>query len=150
MNRNVVFGGFWKRLEVLGTLLELPSKLGGSGGAEPPQVIGVRIEMSSSYAVCCMLHAVCCMLYAVLYAVCCILHAILKALGDARIIPTFVKNLLKMGSKISPKWGPEGPRRVLGASGSPSGRPCCFRIDFSLILGSILGSLWSHVGLKNR
>ena len=34
-----------------------------SGGAEPPQVIGVRIEMSSSYAVYCMLHAV-------LYALC--------------------------------------------------------------------------------
>ena len=49
-------------MEVLETLLELPSKLGG---------IGVRIEMSSSYA---------------LYAVCCILHAILKALGNARIV----------------------------------------------------------------
>ena len=67
-------------------LLELPSKLGESGGAEPPQVIGVRIEMSSSYAVCCMLHAVCCMLYAVLYAVCCKLHASLKALGDTKIL----------------------------------------------------------------
>ena len=54
---------------------------GDLGGRSPPEVIGVRIEMSSSYAVCCMLHAVCCMLYAVLYAVCCILHAILKALG---------------------------------------------------------------------
>ena len=79
VTRNVVFGGLWKRLEVLGTLLELPSKMA-------PQVIGVRIEMSSSYAVCCMLHAVCYMLHAVLYAVCCILHAILKALGDARIL----------------------------------------------------------------
>ena len=28
----VVFGGCWKRLEVLGTLLELPSKLGGGLG----------------------------------------------------------------------------------------------------------------------
>ena len=91
MTRNVVFGGFWKRLEVLGTLLELPSKLGGSGGAAPPQVIGVRMEMSSSYAVFCMLHALCCMLYAVLHAVCCILHAILKALGDARILRKFIK-----------------------------------------------------------
>ena len=40
VTRNVVFGGFWKRLEVLGTLLELPSKFGGVC----PQVIGVRIE----------------------------------------------------------------------------------------------------------
>ena len=86
VTRNVVSGVFGKRFEILGTLLELPSKLGGSGGAEPPQVIGVRIEISSSCAVCCMLHAVCCMLYAVLYDVCCILHAILKALGDARIL----------------------------------------------------------------
>ena len=74
----------------------------------PPQIIGVRIEMSSSYAVCCMLHAVCCMLYAVLYAVCCILHAILKALGDATILGKVIKNLSNFGSKTDPKWGPSG------------------------------------------
>ena len=75
---------------------------------EPPQVISVRIEMSSSYAVCCMLHAVCCMLYAVLYAVCCIMHAILKAVGDANILQNFIKNLSTLGSKTHPEWGPGG------------------------------------------
>ena len=42
----------------------------------------------------------------------------------------------------------EGPRGVLGASGSPSERPCYFQIDFSSIWGSILGPFWSHVGIK--
>ena len=46
-------------------------KMGGSRGRRTPQVMGVRIEMSPSYAVCGMLHAACCMLcmlYAVMYA----------------------------------------------------------------------------------
>ena len=72
MTRNVVFGGFWKRLEVLGTRLELPSELGESWGAEPPKFIAVRTDMSFSYAVCSMLHAVCGLLYAELCAVCCV------------------------------------------------------------------------------
>ena len=54
VTRDVVFGGFWKRLEVLGTLLELPSKLDRPGEGGALQVIGVRIEVSSSYAVCSM------------------------------------------------------------------------------------------------
>ena len=70
---------------------------GGSGGAEPPQVIVVRIEIPSSYAVCCMLHAVCCMLYAVLYAVCCVLHAILTALGDAKILQKNYQKSIQCG-----------------------------------------------------
>ena len=91
------------------------------------EVIGVRIEMSSSYAVCCMLHAVCCMLYAVPYAVCCMLHAILKAFGDARILPIFIKNpivvfgglwkrlevlgtLLELPSKMGGSGGAEPPQ----------------------------------------
>ena len=50
-----------------------PGKLDGVWGAEPPQLIGVRIEMSFSDAVCFVLDAVCCMRYAVLYAVYCML-----------------------------------------------------------------------------
>ena len=104
----------------------------------------MRIEMSSSYAVCCMLHAVCCMLYAVLYAVCCMLHAILKALGDARILPIFIKNPSKMGSKTDPKWGPGGFLGRPGAlgrdhvgSGSIFHR---FRAPFWEPFGAMLGS----------
>ena len=52
-------------------------KMGGSGGRRTPQVMGVRIEMSPSYAVCGMLHAACCMLFAVCCAVCCLLYTAL-------------------------------------------------------------------------
>ena len=47
----------------------------GSGRAELPQVIDVRIEMSSSYAVglCWMLSVVCGMLCCMLYAIYCML-----------------------------------------------------------------------------
>ena len=62
-----------------------------------------------------MLHAVCSMLHAVLYAVCCILHAILKALGDARIIQTFVKKKLSTIIKHLFKMGSGGSLERSGA-----------------------------------
>ena len=64
------------------------------------------------------------MLHAALYALCCRLHALLKALGDARIIPTFVKKILTIVrnlSKIGSRWSSERPGALPGGSSERPG-----------------------------
>ena len=145
-------------------LLELASKLRGSGGAEPPQIIGVRIEVSSPYAVCCLLHAVCCMLYAVLYALCCILHEGCVLFRKHSEMPNFFQILLKIYQILVQKSIQNGiPPRIYQKSikfgvqnhskmGSRRVRepfPEAILLPDQWILDSTLGAFWGHVGLEN-
>ena len=105
VNRNVVFGGFWKRLEVLGTLLELPYNLGGSGGPRL-SVCELKCRLLTLYAECCMLSVVCCMLRGMLYDVYCMLFC--KLLEMPKFLQVLFKNLSNLGCRTDPKWVPGG------------------------------------------
>ena len=150
VTRNVVFGGFWKRLEVLGTLLELPSKLGGLGGRSPPRlsVWELKCRLLTLYAVCCMLSVVCYMLCCMLYTVYCMLFWKLLEM------PEFFEYL----SKISPIWGPKLIQNGVPAGSwavqVPSGETMLARdrffIDLGLHFGSLLEPCWAQKPSRNR
>ena len=72
----------------------------------------------------------------------------------ARILPKFIKNLLKMESKIYPKWGPggssEGPWSVWEPFREVMLLPVRFFIDFGIHFGTLLEPCWAQKSLRNQ